>query len=55
MTHLIYEYLLALPADAHEMEKKYINRIIHNEGHANRGGMMTDLAIYHAEASDGNN
>lgn len=55
MTHLIYEYLLALPADADDMEKKYIDRIIRNEGRANRGGMMTDLAIYRAEASDGNN
>ena len=51
MTHLIYEYLLALPPDAHEMEKKYIDKIIRNEGRANRGSMMTELATYRAEAS----
>lgn len=54
MTHLLYEYLLALPEDAHELERAYIDRIIRQEGRENRGGMMTELAIYRAEASAGN-
>jgi hypothetical protein len=55
MTHLIYEYLLALPEDAPELECTFIDRIIRQEACKNHGGMMTELAIYRAEAHLGNN
>lgn len=55
MTHLIFEYLLALPEDGNDLEKGYIDRIIRTEARENRGGMMSDLAVYRAEASLGNN
>jgi hypothetical protein len=55
MTHLIYEYILSLPEDANDIEKGYIDRIIRTEARENRGGIMTELAIYRAEASVGNN
>ncbi|KAF9461453.1 hypothetical protein BDZ94DRAFT_1310595 [Collybia nuda] len=54
MTHLIYEYILSLPEDAHDIEKGYIDRIIRTEARENRGGIMTELAMYRAEASAGN-
>jgi len=51
MTHLLYEYLLALPDDEeHKHERKYIDKIIQQEGREARGSMMTELAIYRAEA-----
>jgi hypothetical protein len=55
MTHLIYEYILALPEDAHELEKSYIDRIIKTKARDNRGGMMSELAMYQAAASADNN
>ncbi|KAF8223670.1 hypothetical protein L208DRAFT_1426005 [Tricholoma matsutake] len=55
MTHLIYEYILTLPEDAHELEKSYINRIIKTKAHDNRGGMMSKLVMYQAAASVDNN
>jgi hypothetical protein len=56
MTHLLYEYLLALPEDdEHEEERAYIDQVIRREGRETRGGMMTELAMYRAEASIGNN
>jgi len=51
MTHLIYEYLLALPADAHPKEHEYVDQIVHTEAREQWGGMMTELAIYRSEAS----
>ncbi|RDB30064.1 hypothetical protein Hypma_014106 [Hypsizygus marmoreus] len=50
MTHLLYEYLTALPDDA-EDEKEFIEEYILKENRKNRGGIMTELAIYRAEAS----
>ena len=56
MTHLLYEYLLVLPDDEeHQEERMYIDHIIQQEGRDSRGGMMTELAMYRAEASIGNN
>jgi hypothetical protein len=55
MTHLIYKYILSLPEDTNDIEKGYIDRIIHTEARENRGGIMTELAVYHAKASAGNN
>ncbi|KAF9458867.1 hypothetical protein BDZ94DRAFT_1330629, partial [Collybia nuda] len=46
MTHLIFEYLLALPEDDNNLEKGYIDMIIRTEARENRGGMMSDLAVY---------
>lgn len=50
-SHLLYELLLSLPEDAHELERKIINEIITNEG--KRGGMMTQIAILQGEANNG--
>ncbi|KAF5384411.1 hypothetical protein D9615_003304 [Tricholomella constricta] len=55
MTHLVYDYLVSLPENAHDMEKKYIEKVVRQEGRENRGGLMTELAIYRAEAAIGNN
>jgi hypothetical protein len=55
MTHLIYEYILTLPDDAHELKKSYIDRIIKTEAHDNRGGTMSELAMYRAAALADNN
>ena len=56
MTHLLYEYLLALPDDAeYDEERAYIDQVIRQEGQETHGGMMTELAMYQAEASIGNN
>jgi hypothetical protein len=55
MTHLIYEYILALPADAPEMERAFVEKVVQTEGREKRGSMMTELAIYRSEASAGNN
>ncbi|GBE87684.1 hypothetical protein SCP_1103610 [Sparassis crispa] len=49
--HLIYEYLLALPPEAHSKEREYVERVIKSEGRSQRGGMMTELAIYRSEAT----
>ncbi|GBE82299.1 hypothetical protein SCP_0406830 [Sparassis crispa] len=49
--HLIYEYLLALPANAYTKEREYIEAVIKSEGCSERGGMMTELAIYRSEAT----
>ncbi|KAL6308961.1 hypothetical protein BKA93DRAFT_821803 [Sparassis latifolia] len=49
--HLIYEYLLALPANAYTKEHEYIEAVIKSEGRSERGGMMTELAIYRSEAT----
>lgn len=53
MTHLIYEYILALPDTAHPKERQYVDQIIRKEARGERGGMMTELAIYRSEASTG--
>jgi hypothetical protein len=50
-THLLYELLLSLPDDAHELEHKILNQIIKDEG--KRGGMVTQIAILRGEASAG--
>ncbi|KAH9921364.1 hypothetical protein B0H21DRAFT_701660 [Amylocystis lapponica] len=49
--HLIYEYVLSLPDEAHPLEREYIEKIIKSEGRSERGGMMTELAIYRSEAT----
>ncbi|KAG6883507.1 hypothetical protein C0992_008597, partial [Termitomyces sp. T32_za158] len=55
MSHQIYEYLLALPDDAPLYEKQLIDTIIRTEARKAQGGIMTDLAIYRAEANADNN
>ena len=52
MTHLIYELLLALPEDAHPLERQFINQIIKTAARE-RGSMMAQIAVYQAEASTG--
>ncbi|KAG2757569.1 hypothetical protein P692DRAFT_20711205 [Suillus brevipes Sb2] len=52
-THLIYEYLLALPADTHSFERDQINRIIKVQAQ-DRGSMMTQIAVYQSEAAEDN-
>ncbi|KAH9922163.1 hypothetical protein B0H21DRAFT_701295 [Amylocystis lapponica] len=52
-SHLVYEYVLSLPENAHPMEREYIDKIIKSEGRSERGGMMTALAIYRSEATTG--
>ncbi|KII86134.1 hypothetical protein PLICRDRAFT_115269 [Plicaturopsis crispa FD-325 SS-3] len=54
MCHLIYEYLLALPETDDPTERNYIDHIIRKEAREERGGMMTELAIYRSEASADN-
>jgi hypothetical protein len=51
-THLIYEYLISLPADAHDFERKFLDDLIKDEGRQ-RGSMMTQVAILRSEASAG--
>lgn len=56
MMHLLYEYLLHLPDDPQNShERELLEATIRREGQQQRGGMMTELAIYHAEAFLGNN
>lgn len=52
MTHLVYDLLLSLPADAHPLERKFINQIIKSEARE-RGSMMAQIAVYQAEANAG--
>ncbi|KAG2335647.1 hypothetical protein BDR05DRAFT_898020, partial [Suillus weaverae] len=52
-THLIYEYLLALPADTHSFELDQINRIIKVQAQ-DRGSMMMQIAVYQSEAAEDN-
>ena len=51
-THLLYELLLSLPDNAHELEHKILDQIIRDEGRK-RGGMVTQIAIFRGEASAG--
>jgi hypothetical protein len=52
MTHLIYEYLLSLPADAHPMESELIDRMVRKAAREESGGgMLTELAISRSEVS----
>jgi hypothetical protein len=51
-THLIYEYLISLPPDAHDLERKFLDQLIKDEGQK-RGSMMTQMAIFRSEASSG--
>lgn len=51
-THLIYELLISLPADAHPLERNTLNTIVMTEGRQ-RGSMMTQIAIFQSEASTG--
>jgi hypothetical protein len=51
-THLIYEYTLALPPDAHAIERQTLNEIIKNQAQQ-RGSMMTEIAVYRSEAAHG--
>lgn len=51
-THLIYKYLISLPADAHDFERKFLDDLIKDEGRQ-RGSMMTQMAIFRSEASTG--
>jgi hypothetical protein len=48
MTHLIYELLLALPEDAHPLERQFVNQVI-NTAARERGRMMAQIAVYQAE------
>ena len=50
-THLIYELLLGLPEDASPHEHNLLDRIIRAEAKGQRGGMMTQIAIFRAEAA----
>jgi hypothetical protein len=50
-THLIYELLLGLPPDASPHERRLVERIINTEASKERGGMMTQIAIFRGEAS----
>jgi len=52
-THLIYEYLLALPPDTSPFEHEQIHRIIKVQAQTNRGSMMTQIAVYQSEAAEG--
>jgi hypothetical protein len=49
-THLIYEYLLALPDDASPHERSLVDKFIKTEASNARGGMMTQIAIFRSEA-----
>lgn len=51
MTHLIYEYLLALPDDCHPLERAFVDNIIHREGSTDRGSMMSELATHRFRAT----
>jgi hypothetical protein len=50
-THLVYELLLGLPAEASQHERNLLNRLINTEASRERGTMMTELAIFRSEAS----
>jgi hypothetical protein len=50
-THLIYELLIGLPDDASPPEKALLDCIINTEASRQRGGMMTEIAIFRSEAS----
>ncbi|KAG1736380.1 hypothetical protein EDD22DRAFT_982388 [Suillus occidentalis] len=52
-THLIYKYLLALPADTHSFERDQINHIIKVQAQ-DRRSMMTQIAVYQSEAAEDN-
>ncbi|KAG1774897.1 hypothetical protein EV702DRAFT_1237500 [Suillus placidus] len=52
-THLIYEYLLALPPDTYPFEREQINRIIKVQAQT-RGSMMSQIAVYQSEAAEDN-
>ncbi|KAK7459533.1 hypothetical protein VKT23_009516 [Stygiomarasmius scandens] len=49
--HLIFEYLLELPPNASEHERKLVDKIIHAEVENQQGAMMTEIAIFQSEAS----
>jgi hypothetical protein len=49
---LIYEYLISLPPDAHNLERKILDSYIKESGNE-RGGMLTQIAIFRSEASTG--
>jgi hypothetical protein len=49
-THLIYELLISLPADAHPLERKFLDQIIRDEGRQ-RGSMMTQIALFRSQTS----
>ena len=51
MAHLIYEYLLSLPADAHPNESNHIDQIVRKAAQEESGGMLTELAISRSEVS----
>ncbi|KAG1734770.1 hypothetical protein EDD22DRAFT_852445 [Suillus occidentalis] len=50
-THLIYEYLLALPPDTCPFEREQINRIIKVQAQT-QGSMMSQIAVYQSEAAE---
>jgi len=50
-THLIYEFLLAMPPDASPHERRLLERLIKTEAAQERGAMMTQLAIFRSEAT----
>ncbi|KAG2346616.1 hypothetical protein BDR05DRAFT_974579 [Suillus weaverae] len=52
-THLIYEYLLALPPDTCPFEREQINQIIKVQAQT-RGSMMSQIAVYQSEAAEDN-
>ncbi|KAE9404137.1 hypothetical protein BT96DRAFT_955712 [Gymnopus androsaceus JB14] len=51
-THLLYEYLLALPDDASDYEQSLVDRIIKAEASKSRGSAMTEIAIFRSEISN---
>ncbi|EIW80779.1 hypothetical protein CONPUDRAFT_57284, partial [Coniophora puteana RWD-64-598 SS2] len=52
-THLIYEYLLNLPPEAHDVERRTLDNMIKTQAR-NRGAMMTEIAFYQSETSEDN-
>ncbi|KIK66837.1 hypothetical protein GYMLUDRAFT_157357, partial [Collybiopsis luxurians FD-317 M1] len=50
-THLIYEYLLALPADVSPEEQDLVDQIIRAEASKAHGYVMTEMAIFHPKVS----
>ncbi|KAF9455543.1 hypothetical protein BDZ94DRAFT_1179759, partial [Collybia nuda] len=49
-THLLYELLLSLPDNAHELERKILDQIVKDEARQ-RGGMVTQIAVFRSKAS----
>lgn len=51
-SHLLYDYLQALPADASDAERNLVDLIIKAEASKVKGSVMTEMAIFRSEVSD---